>query len=267
MKSHKTGILYIILVLLTSALHAQDTTMHRLSKREERTRRINAIIKQEEEGIITHTKHTALGLKLISDGIGAFFEYGKVQTVDKMLLFQFEIAERKHPKEEKVQNEYSPTAPVIYGKVNYFYPVKLGVQEQLLLGNKGNKNGVSVSANAGGGISLGLLRPYLVEVEKSNGVYEFVGYNSPDSLLFLNPNYIVGGPNFNNGWNQLKLVPGLYLKASARFDYGRYNEMINALEIGLSGEYYFKKIQQMVDIKQYNYFIGAYVAMVFGRRK
>ena len=90
---------------------------------------------------------------------------------------------------------------------------------------------------------------------------------SPNSFLFLNTNYIVGGAKFNNGWSQLKVVPGLYLKASARFDYGRYNEMINALEIGLSGEYYFKKIQQMVDIKQYNYFIGAYVAMVFGRRK
>lgn len=267
MKCNKTGILSFILILVISVSHAQDTAMHKLSRREERTRRINAIIKQEEEGIITHTSHSAVGLKLVSDGVSAFYEYGKAQTVDRMLLFQFEIAERKHPKEEKVQNDYSPTAPVIYGKVNYFYPVKLGVQEQLLLGNKGNKNGVSVSANAGGGISLGLLRPYLVEVEKSNGVYEYVGYNSPDSLLFLNPNYIVGGPNFNNGWNQLKIVPGLYLKAAARFDYGRYNEMINALEIGLSGEYYFKKIQQMVDIKQYNYFIGAYVSMVFGRRK
>ena len=44
--------------------------------------------------------------------------------------------------------------PFIYGKENFFYPVKLGVQQQILLGNKSNKNGVSVTANYGGGIVI-----------------------------------------------------------------------------------------------------------------
>ena len=78
------------------------------------------------------------------------------------MLFQLDISERKHPKEEKQFSQSSNAGPFIYGKINYFYPVKLGVQQQFLLGNKGNKNGVSVSGNAGGGISIGLLRPYLL---------------------------------------------------------------------------------------------------------
>ena len=165
-----------------------------------------------------------------------------------------------------MQNDYSPTAPVIYGKINYFYPVKLGVQVQKLLGNKGNKNGVSLSFNYGGGISLGLLRPYLVEVDKGNGNYEFVGYNSPDSNYFLN-GPIVGGPTFSEGWGKMKITPGIYAKTGLRFDYGKYNEMINGLEIGATAELYSKKIPQMIVVKQYQYFLGAYVTLVFGRRK
>ncbi len=259
--------LLICIVLIGNCAWSQDTaTNKKLTRREEKNQRINAIVKLEEEGQIHFKSHFIGGFKLTTDGAGAFVEYGKAQTPKKSLLFQLEFTERKHPKEEKLQNDYSPTAPVIYGKINYFYPVKLGVQQQFLLGNKGNKNGVSVTANFGGGIILGLLRPYLVEVDKGNDTLVFVGYNSPDSNYFLN-GPIVGGPSISEGWNKLKLVPGFYIKPSLRFDYGKYNEMVSAIEIGLTAEYYTKKIQQMINIKQHQFFLSAYVGIVFGKRK
>jgi len=244
----------------------QEILTNKKTHRQEKQQRIDAIVKQEEEGVLKFKKHFVSGFKLTNDGAGGFLEYAKAQTKTKGLLFQFEFTERKHVKEEKLQNEFASSSPVIYGKINYFYPIKLGVQKQYLLGNKSNKNGVSVTANFGGGFSLGLLRPYLVEVDKGNGVYEFVGYNSPDSNYFLN-GPIVGGPSLSNGWNKLKVVPGFYLKPAVRFDYGKYNEMVSAVEIGATAEYYFKKIQQMINVKQHQFFLGAYVALIFGRRK
>ena len=258
--------LFILMTISSYFGMAQDSINVRKQKKEEKKQRINAIAKQEEEGVIVYKKHMAGGIKLTNDGSGLFGEIARARSVEKALLFQIEITERKHIKEEKLQNDYSPTAPVIYGKINYFYPVKLGVQVQKLLGNKGNKNGVSLSFNYGGGISLGLLRPYLVEVDKGNGTYEFVGYNSPDSNYFLN-GPIVGGPTFSEGWGKMKITPGFYAKTGLRFDYGKYNEMINGLEIGATAEFYSKKIPQMIVVKQYQYFLGAYVTLVFGRRK
>ena len=260
--------LFVFILMTISSYFAmsQDSISVRKQKKEEKKQRINAIAKQEEEGVIVHKKHIAGGLKLTNDGSGLFGEIARARSVEKALLFQLEITERKHTKEEKLQNDYSPTAPVIYGKINYFYPVKMGVQIQKLLGNKGNKNGVSLSFNYGGGISLGLLRPYLVEVDKGNGNYTFVGYNSPDSNYFLN-GPIIGGPTLNEGWGKLTIAPGIYAKTGLRFDYGKYNEMINGLEIGATAELYSKKIPQMIVVKQYQYFLGAYVTLVFGRRK
>ena len=261
----KKLILLTISMLSIALVFAQQDVPKKKSKKEIRNERISAMSKLEEEGVITYTKHTSFGGKLTSDGYGGFIEIGRARSVRKALLFQLEITERKHPKEEKQQGPFGTTSPIIYGKINYFYPVKLGVQYQHLLGNKGNKNGVSVTANMGGGLSLGLLRPYLVDVDKL-GQRTFVGYDSPDSSYFLNGPYY-GGPNFGSGWKDLSVVPGLYLKPAIRFDYGKYNEMINAVEVGLIGEFYSKKIPQMIYIEQKQMFLSAYVAIVFGRRK
>ncbi len=244
---------------------AQDNNKQTKNRKEQKRQRINVLARQEEEGIVAYKKHFAAGLRLNSDGYGIFFEKGKSKSVKKALLFQLEISERKHQKEEKQNNPNAPSAPIIYGKLNFFYPVKLGVQEQFLLGNKSNKNGVSVTSNLGGGLCIGVLRPYELEVDKS-GTRTFVKYDSPDSLLFINGPYY-GGPSLAQGWNNLKITPGVYLKPALRFDYGRYNEMINAIEVGICGEFYSSKILQMLYNKQKQFFFSAYFSVMFGKRK
>lgn len=251
---------------------AQETKNNRKELKREK---INALIKQEEEGVIAYRKHTLYGLKLTNDGYGFFMEVGRGQSITKALLFQLDFAERKNAKEDKQTNLFVPSSPFIYGKINFFYPLKLGVQQQILLGNKTNKNGVSVTANFGGGVSLGLLRPYMLDVfDTATGTRRFIKYESADSSLFTNNQRLldpsdlsVSGPRFGTGWNQMKVTPGAYAKAALRFDYGRFNEMVNALEVGLTAELYSKKIPQIVFVTPKNLFINAYVAIMFGRRK
>lgn len=252
-----------VVTFCTTFAQEQD---RKLSKKEARRQRISAISKQEEEGVIKYRRHAALGLKLTSDGYGAFIEVARAQSVQRGLLFQLEFAERKHAKEEKEQVDYAATFPHIYGKINFFYPVKLGVQQQILLGNKGNKNGVSVTGNLGGGLLLGLLRPYMIDVN-NNGERGYVSYYD-DSTLFLNKSTYVRGPSFGTGWNKLKVTPGVYLKPAVRFDYGKYNEMVNAIEVGVTAEYYTKAIQQMAfQEKDHKFFFSGFVAIIFGKRK
>ena len=255
----------LVLTTLYGTAGAQDKKKSTNNRKEEKRQRINTLARQEEEGVVAYKKHFAAGIKLISDGYGIFLEKGKSQSVKKALLFQLEISERKHQKEEKQSNPNAPSAPIIYGKLNYFYPVKLGVQQQFLLGNKSNKNGVSVTGNIGGGLCIGLLRPYEVEVDKS-GTHVFVKYDSPDSLLFINGPYY-GGPGFGKGWESLKITPGFYIKPALRFDYGSYNEMINAMEVGICAEFYSSKIPQMLYNKRQQFFFSGYFSLVFGKRK
>lgn len=235
------------------------------TRQEQKRAHVNELIKQEEEGVITYKKSFAFGAKLTTDGYGIFFELGRASSVKKALLYQLDISERKHIKEEKQSGIYSNTVPFIYGKENFFYPIKLGVQQQVLLGNKSNKNGVAITGNYGGGITGAVLRPYYVQVNGPNSI-SYVKYNSADSALFLGGN-LIGGPDLGRGWNEITVTPGVYAKTALRFDYGSYNEMISAIEVGLSGEFYTKKIPQMVYNKEKQFFFNAYVSIIFGKRK
>lgn len=262
----------IFLCIALSAVLNVSAQKTKQERRNERRQRINALIKQEEEGVIAYSKHSVFGIKLTNDGYGAFYEFGKAQSVNKSLLFQLDWAERKHPKENKETNPFIPASPFVFGKINYFYPLKLGVQQQLLLGNKSNKNGVAVTANFGGGISLGFLRPYYLEVnDTTNGGRKAIKYNSSDSTTFTSAQSLaelsVSSTGLGKGWGDMKMTPGLYAKAALRFDYGRYNETVSAIEVGLTGEYYSKNIPQIINFKQEKFFANVYVAILFGRRK
>ncbi len=262
----KKLIIAIIIFGISFPLLAQENEEEKVSKKEIKKLKVNMLARQEEEGVINYRKHFLAGAKLTTDGYGAFLEKGISKSVNKSLLFQLEITERKHRKEQK---SFDPSVgdrePFIYGKINYFYPVKLGVQQQFLLGNKTNKNGVSVTGNVGGGISLALLRPYLILVEK-NGSDQRIGYEGADSTRFLSSS-VLAAPTLGTGWNKLKVTPGFYLKPALRFDYGKFNEMITALEIGVIAEYYTKNIPQMALNDYKKFFFSGYVSILFGKRK
>jgi hypothetical protein len=237
-------------------------------KKEAKRQKISNLIKQAEEGVLVYRKQSIFGLQARNNGFGAFYELGRMKTTRKTNIYRLDITEIKHPKEEK-QNSGGLVFnnPFIYGKINSFYQLTLGFGQQHILGQKGNKNGVAVSVVYSGGLAAGFLRPYYLEVlDPNNGDNLIIKYSQKDSALFLGPN-IVGGAGISKGWNELKIKPGGFLKTALRFDYGRFNELVSGIEIGLSGEFYSSKIPIVIKQKDKQFFFQAYVAILFGRRK
>lgn len=260
-------ILIAAVAFSVSAFAQEKSKSTKKSRKEEKRAKINALIKAEEEGVIAYKKHYAFGIKLNTDGYGFSFEKAYAKSVKRATIYQLEITERKHKKEEKQSNLAIPASPIIYGKINFFYPIKLGVQKQFLFANKSNKNGVSITGNIGGGFIVGLLRAYEIEVDDFGG-RRYIRYDSPDSLIFADPSgRLPAGPNLGRGWNHMKVTPGLYAKPGLRFDYGRYNDLVAAIEVGVIAEYYTKKIPQMISNDEKQFFFSAYFTLMFGKRK
>jgi hypothetical protein len=252
------------------AQNAMDTvprTPHQ-EKVYERRQRVNDLIRREEEGVLAYNKQYAFGVKLATDGYGLSYEIGWMKSLRWTNILQFELNEKKDPKEYKVSvsdNPFTSGTPFIYGKQNYFYQFKLGFGQQYMIGGKGNKNGVAVSGIYAGGLSLGLLRPYYVQTEDSTGQIVNIKYNQQDSAQFLGNVY--GGTGLGTGWGELKIKPGLHAKVAIRFDYGRYNELLSAIEVGVNAEYYFNKVPVMVLAPNRAFFLNSYVTIEFGKRK
>lgn len=260
----KLSLVILSIALLATSTHAQSREDKR-ERKEAKRKKINELIRQAEEGVLIYEKQNIFGIQLRTNGYGAFYELGRMKTNRKTNIYRLDISELKDPKEEKFGGGFFFGNPFIYGKQNYFYSVTLGFGQQYILGQKGNKNGVAVSAVYNGGLALGLLRPYYVEAIDANNKEVSIRYED-DPELFLS-NQVQGASGIGKGWGQVKLKPGVFGKVAMRFDYGRFNESVNGLEIGMQAEFYSQKIPIMLFQNDKRFFWNAYLAILFGRRK
>lgn len=250
---------------------AQDSTTvdARKDKKTLKRERINAMVKEEEEGNLSYVKQNGFGIELRTNGYGVFFEIGRRRSQRWTNTYSIELSEIKHSKEEKTGGSFF-TSPFVYGKINNFYQAKLGFGQQYIFGQKGNKNGVAVIGLAQAGFSMGMLKPYYISLSSTG---ETIKYDDePNTFLSYDPNNSAAG--FTKGWNEVKLKPGAYVKAALRFDIGRFNESVSAIEIGLSMDAYADKISIMAPVSDdihsvgpQRFFFQGHIAFVFGRRK
>lgn len=247
-----------------SQTEPKQTTISKKEKKDAKRARIDALVKMEEEGELVFRKHSIFGFKANTDGYGLSYEMGRFKSARVTNIYQLELNEKKHKQEKKLNsfNGLEFNSVILY-KLNNFYQFKLGMGQQRIIGGKGNKNGVAVAAVYAGGLSLGLLKPYLIEVDVNGKRFN----SSYPTILDSNYTDIIGAAGFTKGWNELSIKPGLHAKAALRFDYGRFNETVTGIEVGVNAEYYTGKIPQMQDTEQKQFFFNGYITILLGKRK
>lgn len=261
-------------IFMSLAVFAQSNSSH-LTKNQLRKIKRSQMMNNALDPNFQYDHEFNVGGRLNTNGWSAYLEYEKRSSEVTSTIFQFEAGEIKHPKENKQAKTkgvdiygypYSGHS-YVYGKKNIFYQAKLGVGQRRLIGGKGIKNGVEVSAIYLGGFSLGLVKPYLLQLQDSTASgSSYQKYTPENASSFLNVNNILGGPGLGKGWNEVKLVPGLYARVGMRFDWAEFNEFVSAVEVGLDAELYSQKIEIMVQNPGQQFFYGAYVSLVFGKR-
>ncbi|HXB91311.1 MAG TPA: hypothetical protein VNU72_03440 [Puia sp.] len=267
----------LFLTLLAStfviSLYAQDSTsvnrQASQNKKNAKRDRINNLMRMEEEGDLIFNKHNIFAIRLATDGYGISFEKGKYKTPSRTLLYEFELNEIKDPKEHRISatsDGFNYTSVVPY-KLNNLYEFKVAIGQQHLIGGKGNKNGVAVTALYAGGLTLGMQKPYFLDIQN-----QITGQTS--RLTFAQVvndstqgDAITGASGFTVGWDHLTLKPAVNAKQAMRFDYGRLNQTITAIEAGLTEEFYFSKIPLVYLVPQRQFFFNAYISILFGSRK
>jgi len=248
---------------LSGYSQTQPSAPTKKDKKEAKRERINALVKMEEEGELVFRKHSIFGFKANTDGYGLSYEMGRFKSARVTNIFQFELNEKKHRQEKKLStiNGFEFNSVILY-KLNNFYQFKVGMGQQRIIGGKGNKNGVAVAVIYAGGLSLGMLKPYLIDVDAGGKRFRSQYPAVSDSGY-----QIIGAAGFLTGWNELELKPGLHAKAAMRFDYGRFNETVTAIEVGMNAEFYSGKIPQMFLTEQKQFFFNGYISILLGRRK
>lgn len=225
------------------------------------------------------TKEFSVGLRVNSDGWGLFVDRGRLRSEDRnpdmfhnVRIIQVELSERRHFKEIKAANASSTTpgtaspSSFIYGKTNNFYTFKVGFGNRKMIAGKPEQGTVSIHWVYLGGLSIGLLKPYYIDV--SNGFEtKSIAYSDSTKDQFINYSQIIGSSGWSKGLGDIKIVPGFHLRTGFHFDFANNKRAKMAIETGATLEYYTSEIQQMAMQKEQSMFFNVYAAFQFGKRK
>ena len=227
------------------------------------------------------------GGQLNSDGWSVILERSAVRTEEtreKANMFydlrnlSVEFTEHKHPKQVKSSTSSDPNGtskvkPYVFGKINNFYALKLGLSKSKMIAGKPEPATVSIHWKYGGGISVGLLKPYYVVAfaprspGASGGLTEqTIKYDENTAPFFLNERNIIGGTFFTEGLSEIEVIPGAHVKTGLSFDFAMNKKSVLALETGVAAEVYTRPIALMAAQKAVPYFVNLYVGLSFGRR-
>ncbi|BDS09641.1 hypothetical protein [Aureispira anguillae] len=200
--------------------------------------------------------------------------YSLVKNTTRTMTFFAEFGEVKHPKERRQTYEgisFVGGGPksFIYGKQNNLFFTRIGYGEKYYLSAK-NRRLVSLGFTYGAGFSLGMVRPYYLDLiyRDNGGRSNFVAekFNESNMLKFLNPQEVDGPSGIAYGWDELTLNPGFFLKAGLLIDWGAFDGILKDIEIGVAADFYFEEIPIMIFEKNTPVFVNLYINVHLGHR-
>jgi hypothetical protein len=218
------------------------------------------------------SKEISVGFRLNSNGWSIFSDIGKVKAEDmkhadmfhNIRLYQVEFSEKKDPREIKSTSANgSGSNTYIYGKINNFYAVKLGWGGRKMFVGKPDPGTVSIHWVNAGGLSVGLLKPYYLNVYSDPTA---IKYSESTKEQYLDQNLVEGSAGFSKGLSEVKIIPGAHFKSALHFDFSANRKNVIGVEAGANVEYYSQAVLLMAGQKPQSLFLDIFLAFQFGRR-
>jgi hypothetical protein len=197
---------------------------------------------------------------------GGMLKYVVARNLDNYQGVYAELAHVKNPKEERVTNP-TTTNSFIYLKQNYLIPLRVAYVREHCLFRKAPEEGVHLNVIYGGGLSLGLVKPYYIQYSPTGD------YNTATSVPYNpaihrnNPNNIVGAGSFFDGFNSLKIEPGLHVRSGLSFEFGIINSSVVGVEAGFVVEKYSQTIIIMDKAPNRSLYTSGYITFYYGRKR
>jgi hypothetical protein len=192
---------------------------------------------------------------------GVIFRHSRPISDRMYQHFSLEIVNVKHPKEFRFQGGGSS---FIYGKTNYLFALRPQYGREIVLFRKAPEEGVRINVLAAAGPSIGIIKPYFVELAVSNTQTIIVQYD-PE---VHRQDQILGSTGLLR-FNGTQLAAGLHAKLGATFVFGNFRSSVTGFEVGALAEVYNRQIPIMkfLDVPNKRFFSSVYLNLFFGGRK
>ena len=171
-----------------------------------------------------------------------------------------EIVNIKHPNENKYSSPIGYGRTFIWGKKNYLFSLRGQYGRELIIFSKKDQQGIRINAQLALGPSIGLLMPYYIKYSRNNRM-EIESFNASTHTF----NNVIGSASFIEGIDEIKIKPGLNVKAAINFEFGT-KKSATAIEVGFLADVFTKEIIIMPTSENYSIYPTAFITLFYGRK-
>ena len=183
---------------------------------------------------------------LNSDGIGISYREAKRIDFLNKRFFEIEAGTLKHPKEYKISNPYTQSGSFVFGKLNSTFFLRGGIGRQHEIFKKADLGGVAIRYFYSAGPVIAFYKPiYYKVLYPTSNVNEYEIRLEKFEASFSLPQEIYSRASFFKGFNEMKVLPGLFAKGGFNFEYSKEDKLIHAIELGAQINAFPKKIPIM----------------------
>ena len=146
----------------------------------------------DNKGVV-YNKELAFDIRMHTNGFALAANIGKIKTYYLTKYWHFEIGEIKHPKEQRNSKDYPSNGRTsrsfIFGKQNNLLVLRAGMGAKRYFSEKAKRKGIAIGINYQAGASLGLIKPYYLEIIKGDAPDVYIvseKYTGDNDDSFLN---------------------------------------------------------------------------------
>jgi hypothetical protein len=201
---------------------------------------------------------------LNTDGIGISYRGAKrIDYLNKRIL-EIEAGTLKHPKEYKLSNPYTQSGTYVFGKLNSTFYLRGGIGHQHELFKKADLGGIAIRYFYSAGPVFAVYKPIYYKVPYPISLNEYIIKEEKFNASIALPQDIFGKAAFTKGLNEIKVMPGLFMKGGFNFEYSKEDKIIHAIEVGAQINAFPKKIPIMFTSDNKTIFFSLFVSYRFG---
>jgi hypothetical protein len=218
----------------------------------------------EQQKIFFRNEKT-LGILLNTDGWGLSYRQGKRINYLNKKIIDFDFGTLRNPKEVRLSNPvYQTPGSFVFGKINSVWYLRGGLGHQHEIYKKADLGGVAIRFFYSAGPVLAFYKPIYYKILVPVSSTEFTIVEQKFDIKKHDPTMIYGKASFFKGFNELKVMPGLFAKSGFNFEYSKEDKVIHAIEVGAQVNAFPQDIPIMATVTNKAVFFSLFASYRFG---
>jgi len=220
----------------------------------------------DEQQKVFFRNERSFALLLNTDGFGLSYREAKRTDFRNKHFYEIEAGNLKSPKEYRLSNPYVQSGGTfVFGKTNLVWYIRASLGRQHELFKKADLGGIAIRYFYSGGPTLAICKPIYYRVlypTSQLGEYEIKEEKFSSSIAV--PIDIYSKASFFKGFDETKVIPGLFARGGFNFEYSKQDKIIHAVEIGATIQAFPKKVPIMASTENKAIFLSLFVSYRFG---